>query len=139
MRKPLTATAVAVMAAIGLAAPAQATVNSVDRPFSMAYGNSTTSGTIHFTDGYSASLSGAVHAASGSRMVCAWGENGTVTTGNTICSPWANAGGPDRSFSGSLQIELPGGVQRVYIAMYDENGTPRAEQVCSRTSCTRLY
>ncbi|MET9886374.1 hypothetical protein ABZZ20_25200 [Streptomyces sp. NPDC006430] len=138
MRKPLMVMGAAVMAAISFAAPAQATVNSVDRPFSMAYGNSTTSGTIHFTDGYSASVSGVVHAASGSRMVCAWGENGNVTT-SAICSPWAYAGGPNQSFSGSLQIALSGGVQRVYIAMYDENITPRAEEVCTRTSCTRLY
>ncbi|MEU0404095.1 hypothetical protein ABZ318_28475 [Streptomyces sp. NPDC006197] len=138
MRKPLMVMLVAVMVAIGFAAPAQATANSVDRPFSMNYGNSTTSGTIHFTDGYSASVSGAVHAASGSRMVCAWGANGDVTTG-AICSPWANAGGPNQAFSGSLQIALSGGVQRVYIAMYDENVTPLAEEFCTRNGCTRLY
>ncbi len=138
MRKTLMVTAVAVMAAIGSTAPAQATVTSVDMPFGMNYGNSTTSGTIHFTDGYSASVSGAVHAASGSRMVCAWGANGDVTT-TAICSPWANVGGPNRAFSGSLQIALSGGVQRVYIAMYDENVTPLAEEFCTRSGCTRLY
>ena len=135
MRKALMVMVVAVMAAIGFAAPAQATV---DMPFSMAYGNSTTSGTIHFTDGYSASVSGAVHAASGSRLVCVWGENGSVST-DAFCSPWANAGGPNQSFSGSLQIALSGGVQRVYITMYDENVTPLAEEFCTRSGCTRLY
>ncbi|MFF8381652.1 hypothetical protein ACF07V_36790 [Streptomyces sp. NPDC015661] len=138
MRKSLMVTVVAVMAAIGFAAPAQATVNSVDRPYSLIYGNSTASGTIHFTDGYSASVSGVVHAASGARMVCAWGENGNVTTG-AICSPWAYAGGPNQSFSGSLQIALPGGVQGVYIAMYDENVNPLTEKFCTRNSCTLLY
>jgi hypothetical protein len=135
MRKALMVMVVAVMAAIGFAAPAQA---SVDMPFGMAYGNSTTSGTIHFTDGYSASVSGAVHAASGSRMVCAWGANGDVETA-AFCSPWAYAGGPNQSFSGSLSIALSGGVQRVYIAMYDENINPLAEEFCTRSGCTRMY
>lgn len=138
MRKSLMVMVVAVMAAIGFAAPAQATVNSVDRSFSLIYGNSTASGTIHFTDGYSASVSGTVHAASGSRMVCAWGENGKATT-SAICSPWASAGGPNQSFSGSLQIALSGGVQTVYVAMYDENVNPLTEKSCTRTGCTLLY
>lgn len=138
MRRLLMAMAVAVMAAIGFAAPAQATVSSVNMPFGMAYGNSTTSGTIHFTDGYSASVSGAVHAASGLRMVCVWGANGDVTT-DAFCSPWAVVGGANQPFSGSLQIALAGGVLRVYIAMYDENGTPVAEEFCTRSGCSRLY
>ncbi|MEU0340395.1 hypothetical protein ABZ092_15855 [Streptomyces bobili] len=138
MRKPLMAIAVAVMAAIGFAAPAQATANTVDMPFGMAYGNSTTTGTIHFTDGYSASVSGTVHAASGARMVCFWGANGNVET-SAICSQWAYAGGPNQSFSGSLRIALPGGVQRVYIAMYDENVTPLAGEFCTRNGCTRTF
>ncbi|MFJ6793805.1 hypothetical protein [Streptomyces sp. NPDC091268] len=138
MRKPVMVLVAALMTAIGVAGPAQAGVTSVDRPFGMAYGNSTTSGTIHFTDGYTASVAGSVHAASGSRMVCFWGENGTVTT-PAKCSPWAYAGGPNQTFNEPLQLAMSGGVQRVYIAMYDENITPLAEEVCTRKSCTRLY
>jgi hypothetical protein len=138
MRKPLMVMAVAVMAAIGFAAPAQATANTVDRPFSMAYGNSTTSGTIHFTDGYTASVSGAVHAASGFRRVCAYGVNGSTTSG-LICSPWADAGGPNQPLSGSLRIALRGGVQGVYITMYDDNDAKLAREFCTRNGCTREF
>jgi hypothetical protein len=61
------------MAIIGFAAPTQATVTAVDMPFGMAFGNNTTTGTIHFTDGSTATVTGAVHAASGYRQVCAIG------------------------------------------------------------------
>lgn len=138
MRKPLMVMAVAVMTAIGFAAPAQATVNDVDMPFGMAYGNSTTTGTIHFTDGYSASVSGTVHAASGARRVCAYGVNGSATSG-LICSPYAYAGGPNQPLSGSLRIALPGGVQRVYITMYNENNAALAQEFCTRNGCTREF
>ncbi|WP_411111587.1 hypothetical protein [Streptomyces sp. c-19] len=138
MRKPLMMTVVALMAAIGFAAPAQATVNDVPMPFGMAYGNSTTTGTINFTDGYTASVSATVHAASGSRMFCFWGTNGDVETG-AKCSPWANAGGPNRTYSDSLRIALPGGVQQVHIAMYDENTNPLAGVNCTRTGCYRAF
>ncbi|CAM5649044.1 Secreted protein OS=Streptomyces fumanus OX=67302 GN=GCM10018772_35000 PE=4 SV=1 [Streptomyces fumanus] len=64
MRKALLTMATAAVATIGLAAaPAHATASDVNMSFGMSYGASTTSGTIHFTDGYSATVSGAVHAA----------------------------------------------------------------------------
>ncbi|MFH8609976.1 hypothetical protein ACH4D5_21100 [Streptomyces sp. NPDC018029] len=137
MRKPLMVMVVAVMAAIGHTAPAQASVNTVDMPFGMAYGNSTTSGTIHFTDGYTASVSGAVHAASGLRQVCAQGVNGSLTSGRPLCSPYAFEGGPNQTISGSLRIPVAGGVQRVYITMYDEYNVPLAREFCTRNGCTR--
>ncbi|MEU3723227.1 hypothetical protein [Streptomyces sp. NPDC031705] len=137
MRKALMVMSVAVMTAIGFAAPAQAAVNDVDMPFGMAYGNSTTAGTIHFTDGYTATVSGAVHAASGYRRVCAYGANGDARSG-LICSPYAQAGGADQPLSGSLRIAVPGGVQRVYITMYDGSNARLAEEFCTRNGCTRV-
>ncbi|MER5355678.1 hypothetical protein ABT093_35795 [Kitasatospora sp. NPDC002551] len=136
MRKPLMVLAAAATAAIGFAAPAQATVNDVDMPFGMAYGNSTTSGTIHFTDGYTASVTGAVHAASGARRVCVVGVNGGAESA-TVCSPWAYAGGANQPLSASLRIAVAGGVQRVYVAMYDENNALLAQEFCTRSGCTR--
>ncbi|MEV0119107.1 hypothetical protein AB0H77_38655 [Streptomyces sp. NPDC050844] len=136
MRKPLMVMVVALMAAIGFTAPAQATVNDVPMPFGMSYGNSTTTGKINFTDGYSASVSGVVHAASGRRMVCAYGVNGGAST-VAVCSPWAYAGGPNQSFGGPLRIPRPGGVQRVVIMMQDENYTVLAQESCTRNGCTR--
>jgi hypothetical protein len=138
MRKLLMVLVVAVMTAIGFAAPAQATVNTVDMPFGMAYGNSTTTGTIHFTDGYTASVSGTVHAASGGRRVCAYGVNGSTTSG-LICSPYAYAGGPNTTLIGPLTISKPGGVVGVYITMYDENNSGLAREYCTRSGCTRVY
>lgn len=138
MRTPLMAMAVAAMAAIGFAAPAQATVNTVDMPFGMAYGNSATTGTIHFTDGYTASVSGTVHAASDARQVCAYGMNGG-TTSKTVCSPYAYAGEPNQSLSGSMRIEAAGGVQRVYLTMFDSNGIPLTGEFCGRSGCTRDF
>ncbi|MCY0932610.1 hypothetical protein OTB20_42230 [Streptomyces sp. H27-H1] len=139
MRKLLMVLVVAVMAAIGFAEPAQATVNTVDMPFGMAYGNSTTTGTIHFGDGYTASVSGTVHAASGGRSACAYGMNGNVLSNDIRCSSVAYAGGPNTTFGGTLQIPLSGGVVRVYIVMYDENGYALAKEFCTRIGCTRVY
>ncbi|MGP3691273.1 hypothetical protein ACTVZO_42555 [Streptomyces sp. IBSNAI002] len=136
MRKLLMLMVVALMASIGFAAPAQAAPVSV--PFNFAYGNSTAAGTINFTDGYTASVSGVVHAASGGRQVCATGFNGDVVSDTTRCSPWAYAGGPNQPWSGSLRIPRPGGVVEVYILMYDENDTMLAGVVCTRRGCSRL-
>jgi len=134
MRKLMMVTAATLTAALGVAVPAQATVNDVDRPFDLAYGNSTAAGTIHFTDGYTATVSGNVHAASGFRRICAYGVNGSASSG-LICSPYAQAGGPNQPLSGSLRIAVSGGVQRVYITMYDENTTRLTEKSCTRTGC----
>jgi hypothetical protein len=138
MRKPLMVMVAAVMAIIGFAAPAQATVTAVDMPFGMAYGNSTTSGTVHFTDGYSATVSGVVHAASGERQICAYGVNGTLQS-EFRCSNFAAAGGPNQSFSLPLSIPAPGGVQRVDITMWDRPGTLLAREFCTRNGCTRVF
>ncbi|CAM5648955.1 Secreted protein OS=Streptomyces fumanus OX=67302 GN=GCM10018772_35010 PE=4 SV=1 [Streptomyces fumanus] len=63
MRAFTMAVLTAACTAIGSAAgPAYATADDVNMSFGMAYGASTTSGTIHFTDGYTATVSGAVHA-----------------------------------------------------------------------------
>ncbi|MER7708066.1 hypothetical protein ABTX81_34905 [Kitasatospora sp. NPDC097605] len=136
MRKPLMAMAAAAFAVVGFAAPAQATVNDVNMSFGMAYGNSTTSGTIHFTDGYTATVSGAVHAASGARQVCVQGVNGGAQTG-VVCSDWAYAGEANQPLGASLRIAVAGGVQRVYIWMNDEAGALLAQEFCTRNGCTR--
>ncbi|MFE9674505.1 hypothetical protein ACFYO5_10325 [Streptomyces sp. NPDC006259] len=136
MRKLLMVMVVALMASIGFTASAQAA--PVPMPFGFAYGNSTATGTINFTDGYTASVSGVVHAASGRRKVCATGFNGDVVSDTASCSPWAYAGGPNQPWSGSLRIPRPGGVVEVYILMYDENNTMLAGVVCTRSGCSRL-
>jgi hypothetical protein len=137
MRRTLLTTTVAAAAALGFAAaPAHAATGDVDRPFGMTYGNSQTSGSIHFTSGYTASLSGVVHAASGQRAICADAYNGSAHDPG-YCSSWAYAGGPDQVLNESFSIPLPGGVQRVVILMMDENGNTVAEESCTRTTCTR--
>ncbi|MFJ3842334.1 hypothetical protein ACWGHM_30340 [Streptomyces sp. NPDC054904] len=118
MRKLLTVLVVVLMAAIGFAAPAQAAPVSI--PYSFAYGASVANGTVSFTDGYTASVSGVVHAGSGRREVCATGWNGTVAS-EEVCSPWAYAGGANQPWSDSMRIPLRGGVIEVIIVMYDEN------------------
>ncbi|MEU5114250.1 hypothetical protein AB0G64_22440 [Streptomyces longwoodensis] len=138
MRKTLLTTTLAAAAALGFAAaPAQAATGDVDRPFAMTYGNSQTSGSIHFTGGYTASLSGVVHAASGQRAICADAYNGSAKE-QGYCSAWAYAGGPDQVLKESFSIPLPGGVQRVVIEMMDENGNIVARESCTRSVCTRL-
>ncbi|MEX3102670.1 MULTISPECIES: hypothetical protein [unclassified Streptomyces] len=137
MRKTLLTTTLAAAAALGFAAaPAHATTSDVTRPFAMTYGNSQASGSIHFTDGYTASFGGVVHAASGQRAICADAYNGSAKL-QGFCSPWAYAGGPDQVLNQSFSIPLPGGVQRVVIEMMDENGNIVARVSCTRTLCTR--
>jgi hypothetical protein len=137
MRKSLLATTLAAVAALGFAAaPAHAATGDVSMPFAMTYGNSQTSGSIHFTSGYTASLSGVVHAASGQRAICADAYNGSAKD-QGYCSPWAYAGGPDQVLNESFTIPLPGGVQRVVIEMIDENGNIVASESCTRSVCTR--
>lgn len=135
MRKPLMVMVAALMAIIGFAAPAQA---AVSRPFSMAYGNSTTSGTINFTDGYSAPTYGTVHAASDSRRVCAVGVNGGAQT-KTYCSAYAVAGGANQPLDAPLRIASQGGVQQVYITMFANATDALAQTVCTRSGCTRQF
>lgn len=137
MRKTLLTTALATAAALGFAAaPAHAATGDVTVPFPMTYGNSQTSGSIHFTSGYTASLSGVVHAASGQRAICANGYNGSVVEGGG-CSDSASAGGPDKTLNASFAINLPGGVQKVVIWMIDEHGDTVASEYCTRSGCTR--
>ncbi|MET9468040.1 hypothetical protein ABZY44_25230 [Streptomyces sp. NPDC006544] len=136
MRKLLTVMVVALMAAIGFAAPAQAA--PVSKPYSFAFGASTATGTVSFTDGYTASVSGVVHAASGRRKVCAVGLNGDAVSDEFPCSPWAYAGGPNQPWGGSMRIPLPGGVVQVGIMMYDENMEPLDGVICSRGGCSHL-
>lgn len=137
MRKTLMVMVAAVMASTGFAAPAQATVTDVNMPFGMAYGNSTTSGTIRFKDGYSAPTYGTVHAASGTRYVCAIGVNGNEQDG--YCSNNAVAGGPDEALNAPLYIPFVGGVQRVEITMWDGLGKALAKASCTRGGCTRVF
>ena len=137
MRKTLLPTALAAAAALGVtAAPAHAATGAVDMPFAMTYGNSQTSGSVHFTTGYTASFSGVVHAASGQRAICADGFNGSTEAGGG-CSDWASAGGTDATLDTSFTINLPGGVLRVVISMIDESGDTVASEYCTRSGCTR--
>ncbi|MEU8892517.1 hypothetical protein [Streptomyces sp. NPDC048442] len=134
MRKFLMVLVVALMAATGFAAPAQAA--PVDRPFGMAYGNSTASGKIHFTDGYTAGVSGVLHAASSPRQLCAQGMNGNTSSGRPLCSAWINEG-ENATLSGSVRIPVAGGVQQVIITMYGAYHDMLVWVVCTRDVCTR--
>ncbi|CAM5330672.1 hypothetical protein SALBM135S_00021 [Streptomyces alboniger] len=136
MRKLLTVLVVALMAAIGFAAPARAAPGPI--PYSFAFGASTATGTVSFTDGYTASVSGVVHAGSGSRTVCAVGLNGDAVSEQAPCSPPAHANGPNQPWGGSMQIPLPGGVVQVGIMMYDENMKPLDGVICSRGGCSHF-
>lgn len=136
MRKLLTVMVVALMAAIGFAAPAQAA--PVSKPYSFAYGASTATGTVNFTDGYTASVSGVVHAASDRRQVCAVGFNGDVAADEVPCSPWTYANGPNQPWGGSMRIPLRGGVVQVVILMYDGDDKPLDGVICSRGGCSPL-
>jgi hypothetical protein len=135
------AVAAAVVAAIGLAATPANAVGPVNVPFGMAYGASTTSGTIHFTVGHSASVNGAVHAVSTPKWICVVGFNGGLSDGDpSDCSATAYPGGPNVGFSFGLRIVAPGGVQRVLVYMYEDSDGYRiaAALRCTRNGCTRI-
>jgi hypothetical protein len=144
MRKTLMKIAgavVAVVAATGLAAaPANAAAGSVDMPYGMAYGASTTTGTVHFTIGYSATVTGAVHAVTAPKYICVEGSNGTIHTGYACMPNEAIPGGPNVGYTFDLAIYASGGVQRVDIQMWEIAPTEVrlvAKEHCSRTGCTR--
>jgi hypothetical protein len=136
MRKILmrmAAVAATVVVAIGLAAaPASA---AVDMPYGMAYGASTSTGTIHFTDGYSATVDGALHAVTTSKYVCVYGYNGEKSA-DFKCSDAAYPGGPNVAYHADLRIAVPGGVQRVVVAMFGPTLLVKVQ--CTRTGCIRL-
>lgn len=134
MRKLLMVMVVALMASIGFAAPAQAA--PVPMPFGFSYGNSTATGTINFTDGYTASVSGVLHAASTPRQLCAQGMNGSVSSGRPLCSDWVYGEGSNATLSGSLRIPISGGVQQVTIKMLGTYNELLAWVVCTRGGCT---
>ncbi|MFE1206206.1 hypothetical protein ACFW5V_31470 [Streptomyces sp. NPDC058762] len=129
---PVAATAVA-MVALG-AAPAHATASAVYMDFGMSYGATTTSGTIHFTDGYTASVSAAVHAVSGPKRICVTGWNGDAHDG-PYCSAYDEPGGSNQGFSKELRIALPGGVQEVTIFLNSDTATLKKEK-CTRNGCS---
>lgn len=139
MRKTFLTTTAAAAAVLGFAAaPADAATGDVTVPFAMTYGNSQTSGSIHFTAGYSASVSGVVHAASGVRADCPSASNGgTVVYGS--CSSFAGVGTGDTTLSEDFNIKLPGGVQTIVINLVNENYTVLAQDTCTRSGCHRTY
>ena len=129
----------ALVAAVGFTAtPASA---AVDRPFSMAYGASTTSGTVHFTDGRSASVGGAVHAVTTPKYVCASGANGNLS--DYGCGPITYPGGPNVAYNIGLRIDVRGGVHHVVIDFMEIANTGDhlivASTYCDRTSCSKLF
>lgn len=137
MRKTFLTMTLAAAAVVGFAAgPADAATGDVTVPFAMTYGNSQTSGSIHFTSGYTASFSGVVHAASGQRAICPNAYNGS-TGAFGVCSDWALAGGADILFNESFSISLPGGVRSVVIDMIDLHSKILAQDTCTRSGCTR--
>jgi hypothetical protein len=104
----------------------------------MAYGASTTSGTVHFTVGHSASVNGAVHAVSTPKFICVTGHNGRLEDVGG-CSDVAYPGGPNVGFSLGLRIVAGGGVQKVVVYMFEDTGGNRivAALNCTRNGCTR--
>lgn len=138
MRKTLLATTLAAAAALGFSVPPAHAADDVTVHFAMTYVNSQSSGSVHFTSGYTASISGVVRAASGGRAICAYGYNGSTETGG-VCSPLAFAGGPDQVLNVALTIPLPGGVQTVVIDMVDANAKVLASDSCNRWGCAQTF
>jgi hypothetical protein len=141
MRKTLmrmAAAAAVVVATIGLAAAPANAAGPVDMPFGMAYGASTVTGEIHFTVGYSATVTGTVHAVSTIKRACASGINGNFSS-NSECSDVAQPGHPNVGFSLTLTIQQRGGVQVVFVSMLDfSTGRELAAVQCTRTGCIRI-
>ncbi|MEU1054527.1 hypothetical protein [Streptomyces sp. NPDC005876] len=135
MRRVLMTVAVTALATISFGtAPAHATASDVNMDFGMSYGATTTSGTIHFTDGYTASVAAAVHAVSGPRQICVTGWNGNTTDG-PYCSAYDQPGGSNQGFSKELRIGLPGGIQEVTIFLNSDAATLKKER-CTRSGCS---
>jgi hypothetical protein len=129
------AAAAAVVAVVGLTAAPAIAAGTVNVPFSMAYGASISTGTISFTAGYSATVTGAVHAVSTPKYVCGGGSNGSIETDN-LCSGTAYPGGPNVGFSFPFRIAVSGGVQTVNIALTDaDSQTIVASRECTRKGC----
>jgi hypothetical protein len=141
MRKTLMKIAgavVAVVAATGLtAAPANAAAGPVDVPFKLPYGASLSTGTVHFTVGYSATVTGAVHAVTAPKYICVVGSNGSYL--DVDCMPdTAFPGGPNVGYSLGLRIPVPGGVQGVDIQMWEIHSDGNylvATEHCDRGGC----
>jgi len=133
----LTAAAATVITAIGLAAAPANAAGPVDVPFRITYGASVSSGTVHFTVGYSASVTGTVHAVSTKKQVCAEGFNGALETG-LPCSNFASPDGPNVGFTFPLKISAPGGVNSVAILMFDADVNVTGSVVCDRSGCVSV-
>jgi hypothetical protein len=99
----------------------------------LVYGASKAVGTIVWGDGRSATVSGTVHAVSGFRQVCFWGVNGSTSTDETPC--WGTFPGVDTPFSDSLTINVPGGVQTIYLNFSDQYHHEYDQQRCTRSGC----
>jgi hypothetical protein len=142
MRKTLmrmAAAGAAVVAAIGFAAAPANAAGPVDMPFGMAYGASTTTGSIHFTIGYSATVNGTVHAVSSTKKACAVGSNDPYIT-DVSCGGAANPGGENIPYSLPFRIPTPGGIQVVQIFLVDSlSNEPLAEVQCTRNGCIRVF
>ncbi|SEF27452.1 hypothetical protein SAMN05421837_103860 [Amycolatopsis pretoriensis] len=99
----------------------------------LTYGASKAVGTIAWGDGRTAGVSGTIHAVSGFRQVCFWGINGGTSTPDTPC--WATFPGVDTPFSDSLTINVPGGVNTIYLNFSDQYHHEFDQQRCTRSGC----
>lgn len=116
----------------GLAAGAASADAASTTSWRIEYGASVTAGTISWTDGRSATVSGTVHAVSGYRETCVWGVNGTSST--DVACYGANPG-KDHPFTHGLTIDKVGGVQLIHISFYDANNHKLGQRGCTRTGC----
>jgi hypothetical protein len=130
----LTVGAATAVAAIGLAAAPANAAGPVDVPFRITYGASVSAGTVHFTVGSSASVTGTVHATSTEKQVCAEGFNGTIETG-LLCSNYASPGGSNVGFTFPFTISARGGVNSIAILMFDADVNVTGSVVCDRSGC----
>ncbi|UOZ07822.1 hypothetical protein [Amycolatopsis sp. WQ 127309] len=127
--RSVVAAAAVVAAMFGSAAVADAAVTT---PWRIEYGASVAAGTIGWSDGRSATVSGTIHAVSGYREVCVWGVNGTSTS-PVECD--ATFPGVDPSFSEVLTINKVGGVQVIYIHLSDQYDHDFGQLRCTRAGC----
>lgn len=108
---------------------------AVTTPWRMTYGATLAAGSISWGDGRSATVSGSLHAVSGTREVCSWGVNGTDTSPVKCTRAVA---GTNATISHGHTIDKVGGVQLIYINL--SAGTTDLHQLaCTRSGCTQQY
>lgn len=127
--RSLVAVGAVAAAMVGTAAVADAAVST---PWRITYGASVAAGTIAWSDGRSATVSGTLHAVSDNRFVSTWGINGTDSS---EVQTTATVPGIDWAISDVHTINKPGGVQVLYIHLSDQYNHDFGQLRCTRAGC----